>query len=92
MRLNDGLWRWPFQITIVLNVWCKQQSSLLLLGMFKGPVNRLLTYMPLRSHVFGSFLPYVRSALTFLDRNLTQNPNFMFSRPYLVVFCCNLKN
>ena len=51
-------------MTIVLNVWCEQQSSLLLLGMFKGPVNRLLNFMPLRSHVFGSFLPYIRSALT----------------------------
>ena len=79
-------------MTIVLNVWCEQQSSLLLLGMFKGPVNRLLNFTPLRSHVFESFLPYIRSVLTFLDRNLTQNPNFMFSGPYLVVYCCNLKN
>ena len=48
--------------------------------------------MPLRSNVFGAFLPYIRSAMTFLDRNLMQNPNFMFSGPYLVLFCCNLKN
>ena len=79
-------------MTIVVNVWCRQQSFLLLLRMFEGPVNRLLNFMPLRSHVFGSFLPYIRSALTFLDRNLMQNPNFMFSGRYLVFFCCNLKN
>ena len=79
-------------MTIVVNVWCRQQSSLLLLRMFEGPVNRLLNFMPLKSHVFGSFLPYIRSALTFLDRNLMQNPNFMVSGRYLVFFCCNLKN
>ena len=79
-------------MTIVVNVWCRQQSSLQLLRMFEGPVNRLLNFMPLRSHVFGSFLPYIRSVLTFLDRNLMQNPNFMFSGRYLVFFCCNLKN
>ena len=92
MRLYDGLWWWPFEMTIVVNVWCRQQSSLLLLRMFEGPINRLLHFMPLRSHVFGSFLPCIRPALTSLDRNLMQNPNFMFSRRYLVLFCCNLKN
>ena len=79
-------------MTIVVNVWCRQQSSLLLLRMFEGPVNRLHNFMPLRSHIFGSFLPYIRSALTFLDRNLMPNLNFMFSGRYLVFFCCNLKN
>ena len=79
-------------MTIVVNVWCRQQSSLLLLRIFESPVNRLLNFMPLRSHGFGSFLPYIRSALMFLDRNLMQNPNFMFSGRYLVLFCCNLKN
>ena len=59
-------------MTTVVNVWCRQQSSLLLLGMFKGLVNRTPNFMPLRLHVFGSFLPYIRSALTFLDRNLMQ--------------------
>ena len=79
-------------MTIVVNVWSRQQSSLLLLGVFKGPLSRLPNFMPLRSNVFGPFLPYIRSAMTFLDRNLLQNPNFMFSGPYLVLFCCNLKN
>ena len=79
-------------MTIVVNVWCRQQSSFLLLGVFKGPLNRLPNFMPLRWNVFGPFLPYIRSAMTFLDRNLMQNPNFMFSGPYPVLFCCNLKN
>ena len=92
MRLNDVLWWWPFEMTVVVNVWCRQKSSLLLLRMFKGPVSRLLNFMPLRSHVFGSFLPYIRSVLTFLDQNLTQNPNLMFSGSYLVLFFRNFKN
>ena len=79
-------------MTTGVNVWCRQQSSLLLLGMFKGLVNRTPNFMPLRSHVFGSFLTYIRSALTFLDQNLMPNPNSMFSGPYLVLFCRNLKN
>ena len=79
-------------MTMVVDVWCQQKIFLLLLGMFKGPITRLPNFMPLRSHAFGSLLPYIRSAWTFLDQHLMQNPNFMFTGPYLVLFCCNLKN